>query len=249
MKKLPNWLINRAIAHRGLHSLEAGIPENSLASFSEAIALGFAIEIDIQLIQDDVIIVFHDENTQRLTGVDKNSYALKPEELAHLTLLESDQTIPTLQQTLDHINTQAPLLIEIKTDGEVGRLEPILLSMLSRYKGEYAIISFDPQVIRWFKIHAPHIYCGQLSWSYQGENMPWYKKFMLRNMLTNFIFKPDFVGIDVNYLSSFSAWFWSKMGVPVLTWTVRSQKQEFQARKKAVNIIFEDYLPESHNDE
>lgn len=56
------WLV----AHRG-GSLLA--PENTLPAFERAAALGAdAIETDVRLTKDGVVVVFHDEETTRLTG-------------------------------------------------------------------------------------------------------------------------------------------------------------------------------------
>lgn len=57
------WLV----AHRG-GSLLA--PENTLAAFDRAASLGAdAVETDVRLTADGVVVAFHDEDTARLTGV------------------------------------------------------------------------------------------------------------------------------------------------------------------------------------
>lgn len=38
--------------HRGLHDLEAGVPENSMAAFAAAVEKGYGIELDVQLTRD-----------------------------------------------------------------------------------------------------------------------------------------------------------------------------------------------------
>jgi glycerophosphoryl diester phosphodiesterase len=54
------------VAHRG-GSLLA--PENTLAAFDRAVALGAdAVETDVRLTADGVVVAFHDEDTARLTG-------------------------------------------------------------------------------------------------------------------------------------------------------------------------------------
>jgi glycerophosphoryl diester phosphodiesterase len=59
----PPWLI----AHRG-GSHEA--PENTLVAFERAAALGAdVIETDVRLSRDGVVMVFHDPDTARITGV------------------------------------------------------------------------------------------------------------------------------------------------------------------------------------
>ena len=75
-----SFLYDKNFAHRGLHgtffqnNTETFIPENSLAAFKNAIDHHFAIELDIHILSDKKIIVFHDSNTKRLT---KSSIKLK----------------------------------------------------------------------------------------------------------------------------------------------------------------------------
>jgi glycerophosphoryl diester phosphodiesterase len=56
------WLV----AHRGGSALA---PENTLAAFDQAAALqADAIETDVRLTRDGVVVVFHDDDTERLLG-------------------------------------------------------------------------------------------------------------------------------------------------------------------------------------
>jgi glycerophosphoryl diester phosphodiesterase len=56
------WLV----AHRGGSALA---PENTLAAFDGAVRLGAdALEIDVRRTRDGAVVVFHDEETARLTG-------------------------------------------------------------------------------------------------------------------------------------------------------------------------------------
>ena len=56
------WLI----AHRGGSALA---PENTLAAFDQAARLGAdALEIDVRRTRDGAVVIFHDEETTRLTG-------------------------------------------------------------------------------------------------------------------------------------------------------------------------------------
>ena len=59
---------NRNIAHRGLHCIEKGIPENSIASFNAACEAGYGSELDVQLTKDGQVVVFHDDDLKRVCG-------------------------------------------------------------------------------------------------------------------------------------------------------------------------------------
>ena len=47
-------------AHRGLHDLAQGIPENSLTAFTSARDAGYGIELDVQITKEGTPVVFHD---------------------------------------------------------------------------------------------------------------------------------------------------------------------------------------------
>ncbi len=67
---VPQGLLTKPIAHRSLHNNAGGVPENSLASFSAAIRAGLPLEIDVHLSADQQVVVFHDDNLLRMTGVE-----------------------------------------------------------------------------------------------------------------------------------------------------------------------------------
>ena len=53
MESNTSWVLQKPIAHRGLHNFE--FPENSVPSFENAIKHGFAIELDVRLTEDHTI--------------------------------------------------------------------------------------------------------------------------------------------------------------------------------------------------
>ena len=59
MDLFKTWLVETPIAHRGFH--DKNNPENSLAAFARAIEKGYAIELDVQMLSDGTVVVFHDE--------------------------------------------------------------------------------------------------------------------------------------------------------------------------------------------
>ena len=55
-------------AHRGLHSRDRSIPENSLSAFRQAAQEGYGIELDVRLSEDGKVVVFHDDTLDRVCG-------------------------------------------------------------------------------------------------------------------------------------------------------------------------------------
>jgi glycerophosphoryl diester phosphodiesterase len=105
------------IAHRGA---SAEKPENSLAAFRRALALGVdAIELDVRVTRDGTAVVFHDENLRRLTGTDGTVAAKSARALAHLRIGGTGR-IPRLVDVLRLTRGRATVQIEIKGGVPVG---------------------------------------------------------------------------------------------------------------------------------
>ena len=104
---------NLLIAHRGIHD-NIDIPENTLQAFKKAIKNNISIELDVQLTKDNVLVVFHDDNLKRMTGINKNIKDITYYELKDIKLLNTNDTIPTFSEALNIINGKVLLDIEIK---------------------------------------------------------------------------------------------------------------------------------------
>lgn len=240
MKITNTWLFTKPIAHRGLHDAES--PENTLSAFKKAKDAGYPIELDVRIIDDGTLVVFHDEKLSRLTNSDGYVTNLVKEKLKDYKILKSEEHIPTFEEALELINGQVPVLIEIKNEHKVGALEKKVLEMLKGYDGEYAVQSFNPYTVEYFKIHAPHIMRGQLSSFFTDEkSLSFFKKFVLKRMLLNRISKPDFLAYDQRFLPNIYV---TKTKLPVLAWTVRSQQEYEDVKLYCDNIVFENFIPQ-----
>ena len=155
MDLFKTWLVETPIAHRGLHSKT--VPENSLLAFSKAIEKGYAIELDVHMLADGTIAVFHDASLARMTGNDGYIKYLNKNDLKALTLKGTKEHIPTLEEALKLIDGRVPVLIEIKNPYKVGKIEQAVIDTLKNYQGEYAVQSFNPYSMGYFKQHAPNI--------------------------------------------------------------------------------------------
>lgn len=236
-----SWLVETPIAHRGLHDKVS--PENSLSAFSKAIEKGYAIELDVQLLSDNTVVVFHDESLSRMTGNDGYIKFLNKEDLKVLKLAGSKEHIPTFEEVLKLVDGRTPLLIEIKNQFKVGKLEQKVIDMLKNYNGEFAIQSFNPFSLQYFKNHAPNFLRGQLSGYFKGEKLAWIKKFLLKRMSFNkSTSEPNFISYDASTLPNRFVRKFKKL--PLLAWTVRSKEEYLKVIKYCDNIIFENFIPE-----
>lgn len=236
-----SWLTKIPVAHRGLHDDVS--PENSLSAYKKAIEKGYAIEIDVHPLKDGNIIVFHDNTLDRMTNLTGNIEDKTLEELKDIKLKGSNEKIPTFVEVLELVSGKVPLLIEIKNEGGVG-FEKDVWEILKNYKGEYAIQSFNPFSLKWFKDNAPDVLRGQLSCYFKGEKLNCVKKFILKRMwLNSMISKPHFISYNHEdcpnkYVDRY------KNKKPIIVWCVRNKKDQNRIQNYSDNIIFEDYLPE-----
>ncbi len=233
------WLKRLPIAHRGLHN--SRLPENSLAAFQKAVEGGYGIELDVQLSADCKVVVFHDYNLKRMTGLDREVRDLAWSRLKELHLAGTGHGIPLFTEVLALVDGQVPLLIEVKNEGHVGRLEQAVVEDLKSYSGQYAVQSFNPFVLRYFREHAPGIVRGQLSGTFKGENLAFIKIFLLKYLLLNFLSRPAFVSYATGALPQWFAGRLRRKGLYLLAWVVRDVNEYAQAVKIFDNVIFEDF--------
>lgn len=234
------WIVQQYIAHRGL--CEHKFPENTLGSFQSAIDLGYAIEFDVQQIADGTVVVFHDSTLKRLTGKDGYLKNLKKEDLKNCYIANSQYSIPTLEEVLKFINGRTPILIELKNYGKVGSLEKAVWEHLKSYKGEYAIQSFNPYSLSWFKKNAPSVIRGQISGFFKNQKLSLFKKIVLKRMAFNkTVSEPHFISYDATTLPNRFVEKWDHL--PIIAWTIRSQEEYMKIVGYCDNIIFEGFEP------
>ena len=236
-----NWLKDCYIAHRGYHNSKDA-PENSMAAFANALKKGFAIELDIHLTKDQQVVVFHDWDLKRMTGSSGKIADCTWDEIRTLTLLDTKEKIPLLRELLEYVDGRVPLLIEIKNRRRVGRLERKTDQLLRQYKGQFAVQSFNPYSIGWFKDHSPKVLRGQISGAFKTPELSLYKKFLLNHLLLNYVSRPHFINYDINYLSRLPKKIQKKKGI-ILGHTARNPEDYTSAMEKITNVVFEGFNP------
>lgn len=241
IKKL-NFLENMYFAHRGLHNISKGIPENSMKGFSLAIEKGYNIELDTHLIADGNIVVFHDDNLKRMTGINKNIKNCTYLELQNYTLKNTNEKIPLLEDVLKLVNGKIILNIELKYDRKSGLLEEKISEILDKYKGKFIVSSFNPFSILWFKKNKSEYIRGIISSDFLGEKINCIKKCLLKSMLLNFFIKPDFISYDINALPNKTIENYRKKGITIAIWTIDTYDKLNKAKKYGNAFIFEDIL-------
>lgn len=232
------FLSRQPFAHRGLHG--HGRIENSRAAFQAAIEAGHGIECDVQASRDGEVFVFHDYGLDRLTDA-VGAVADRPaRELEAIALRGTAETLPRLSEMLALAAGRVPLLIEVKTKARrAGPFCQAIRHALEGYGGPAAIMSFNPEVSRWFALHAPGIVRGLVV---TEEGKHGFRGSIERHW-SLWRARPDFLAYDIRDLPSRFAAAQRSRGIPVLSWTVRTQAQEETAHRHADQIIHERSAP------
>lgn len=246
------------IAHRGLHDIARGIVENTAPAFEAAATAGFGIECDVRPSRDGRAIVFHDATTDRLVARHGLVAELTEAELRDLTYPGSRNPahILTLSELLDLVSGRVPIFVEVKSDWRVP--DPVFVASLAadlqRYNGAIAVMSFDPAYMAAMKEHAPSIPRGLVAANFTTDDplaglIGQIRLADLARLSEVRTARPSFIAYDIRHLPTpETAQARADLGVPVLTWTVRSPDDWQRARLHADAAIFEGALPRDLND-
>ena len=233
-------------AHRGLHDNHSDAPENSMKAFQKAVDAGYGIEMDIQLTKDKIPVVFHDETLNRMCGVEGKVWEFTFEELQKLTLAESEERIPKFEDVLALVGGKVPLIVEYKLDVPSTEVCEIADPMLQAYNGIYCIESFHPFAVKWYREHRPEVIRGQLSQDfskqekYKGKFIYW----LLSNLLTNVLTRPDFIAYNHKDADMFSRKVCSLMGALPVAYTIKSQEEYEKVKDQFELFIFDSFILE-----
>jgi glycerophosphoryl diester phosphodiesterase len=238
------WL-KRPIAHRGLHDAAKGIVENSVSSVSRAMGAGLAIEVDLQCAADHIPIVFHDAKLDRLTAKSGPVAARDADTLTNIPLRNSDDNILSFPVLLALVNGHVPLLLEVKsTWTRDGKFEANIANLLAPYPGPVAVMSFDPYCVAAFREIAPNLPRGLVAERFDDTGhwhrlSPW-QRLAMRNLLSSAIARPNFIAYDIKALPALAPLVARYLfGLPLITWTVRTNEERDRALRYADAMIFE----------
>ena len=229
--------MTKIFAHRGS---KATHPENTLASFKEAVRVGSdGIELDVHLTKDGHLVVIHDETVDRTTN--------GTGEIRNLTLAEikamdagswfhnkyAGEKIPTLEEVLlllTELGFNGQLNIELKTD--VIQYEGLVekcLALQSTKEWPFAIVysSFNPYTLVELKQANPSQEIGLLfeskEWADKGDAM-----------LEKESYHPDLKLLDW-------AIEWNRNQLPLRVWTVNEDTDINRCFELQIEAIFTDY--------
>jgi glycerophosphoryl diester phosphodiesterase len=154
----------------------------------------------------------------------------------------------TVSELCDLVAGRVPLVIELKShhDGD-RRLVARAAEVLSGYSGPAALMSFDPAQIAALRAISPALPRGLVAERHRPrvDHTASAKVAPMLDYVRNALgSRPHFLAFGVKDLSgaiSFIAR--NVVGLPLLTWTVRSDEDQKRAARWADQIIFEGFRP------
>jgi glycerophosphoryl diester phosphodiesterase len=137
--------------------------------------------------------------------------------------------IPTLESLFLLVGGRVPLLLEVKVDGDLWRWIPALKAGLADYRGPFAVMSFEPRLLRLVKTNLPHVRRGLLLRADVKAVQRW---------MAIWLADPHFIGMDVKGIDQ--SWLRrARRRRPIYCWTVKTAEQRAQAEVQADALIWE----------
>ncbi|KAK3685068.1 PLC-like phosphodiesterase [Podospora appendiculata] len=231
----------QTIAHRGY---KAAFPENSMGAFRGAVEIGaHAIETDLHLSKDGVVVLSHDASLKRCFGVDKKVAECDWSYLSTLkTLREPQQGIPRLLDLLIYLGKPEQehiwLLLDIKPDDDADDL-------LVRTANTIAL---SPTTRAW----SERIVLGAWNANYVDRCRQYFPNFKIAFIGFNLVFARRYLGqpdMDFNLMQPilpgpYGNHFMKaikKAGQNLYVWTVNEEYwMEWSIRKQVDGVITDD---------
>lgn len=217
------------VCHRGLHDETS--TENSLGAFKKAIDKNMAFELDVHLTKDDVVVVCHDSDLERVTGKKGIIEQLTFKQLRDDYRLLDGSFIPSLQEVIELNNEKCLIVVELKVyEGNYKELAEKTKKVLEQIKdnSKIIIISFDPRALIAF---GKDPYRRQLLLCEEHEKVK----------ASRFVFE----SLDVDKRLVKESWVQDlrKKGGIVNVWTIESEEELIEYGEYADTITFQGFDP------
>lgn len=222
----------KVMAHRGA-STEA--PENTMAAFQKAIDdMADYIELDVQLTNNGEVIVMHDSNAYRTTGVDANIVNMTYKEVKTLDAGSwfSDEyvgeNVPSLKEVLELTQGKIKLNIELKPADNDTALAKNTVRLIEKYNmvNDCVITSFSESALKAVKTYNQEIKVGYILSAAYGDF------YDMKNV--------DFFSVNAAFLSKRTIDAIHNSGKRVYAWTVNNKESIKNLTNKGVDGIITD---------
>ena len=218
-------------AHRGLFDNKK-IVENTINAFKKALIENLNIELDIRTTKDNKIIVFHDSNIERLTGINRLVKDMTYDELSKVNLLNTTDKIPLLEDVLKLVNNRVTLLIELKENFNSNILKEFNKLLLD-YNGKVLLQSFNALILEKMALTSLKRYKMGilLTNDYNGFKRSLYDvftyKYLIKQKYISFISSPKELVLKVKNISN----------KELFIWTIKTKEEFIEYKKYSNNLI------------
>lgn len=219
-------------AHRGASKVA---PENTLAAFEAAIEdMADCVELDIQMSKDGVLVVMHDPNALRTTGIDRNISDMSYWEIRRLDAgawygeeFEGEK-VPTLKEVFELCQGKIKMNIEVKKNPRSREMIEKILALIEEYDMEEdcVITSFDYEMLKLVKEKNDNIQTGYVL------SMAYGNFYEMKDV--------DFFSMNASFLSKRVVDAIHNSGKQVYAWTVNNKESIKNLSNKGVDNIITD---------
>lgn len=233
------WLLQVPVTHRGWYTED--VDEHSATAFERSCAAGFAVELDVQLGEDE-LVVMHDPSTGRVCGDDVAVESLTTTARRRLRLVRGGEGVLTLDEALELVGGRVPVIVEMKDPvHKMGQYELVnrVARKVERYTrsgADAAVHSFDARLVHLMARRAPHLVRGQAAGATELAPL---QRAAAETYVTAPVTQPAFIAHNVNRLPSMRVANLRNYGLPVLAWTVKTAADLENAALYADNVIVE----------
>lgn len=233
------------LGHRGAAKLA---PENTMAGFAAAEALGVGIELDVVQCASGEVVVMHDDSLDRTTDgagpVAEASWATISglDAGAHFGRRWTGERVPQLAEVLATHGGDAPIDIELKSAKPPGPLAQAVVELIedAGLVDKVFVSSFDPYMLEAARHHNPAIRRAQIFGTFEDSDLRWFERVALRNLLLNGKSWVDLVCLQHTIATRTYVRRLKRHGYRVLAWTVNDVADAQRMRSCGVDGIITD---------
>jgi len=229
----------RLIGHRGAAALA---PENTLPSFEAAVVAGVdAVEFDVRMAADGVVVVMHDDEVSSTTGAPGRVSEMSFEQLRTLDVAAvagwpERLAVPTLDEVLLLVADRVGVVVEVKaTLDERGfrSAVPVVEAIAERVRGQRDVVlsSFDPAAVA----AARELIPGVRTALSVLPGFPLEAALAAASAAGHVECHPDHRAVDGSFVEAAH-----ERGIAVACWTVNEPDRARELRALGVDAIFTD---------
>lgn len=234
------------IAHRGASGY---CPENSLAAIAKALELNAAaIEIDVRLSRDGVVLLMHDKTIDRTTNgtgpVDGMDFQDLRQYDAGSWYGEAfhGERIPTLEDVISLIGGRAVLMIDIKGDDDGPAIARKVVDIVNQQgaAGWCRVMAFDDDILWFIRKYDPSIALCKL---FVGKVpcLPFYVDDGINGRSLDDYGFVSAIGINDWFLTRKQTALLKQKGFKLYVWTVNDRSHAEEFLNTGVDAILSDY--------